>query len=102
MLWLRHRLATTAPIILLAWELPYASGVAPGKTKKTKKTHTQKKKKKKKTKTKKEKMSLSFLFNPCPCVIKTKQSILKDCFRVDCLKMIELHAIEILANNATL
>ena len=75
--------------------------VWPQERQKRQKRHTHKKKKKKK-KTKKERMSLSFLFNPCPCVIKTKQSILKDCFRVDCLKMIELHAIEILANNATL
>ena len=71
--------------------------VWPQERQKRQKRHTHTKKK-----PKKERMSLSFLFNPCPCVIKTKQSILKDCFRVDCLKMIELHAIEILANNATL
>ena len=38
MLWLWHRLAATAPIQLLAWELPYADGVAlKDKKKKTKK-----------------------------------------------------------------
>ena len=36
MLWLGHRLAATAPIPPLAWELPYAAGVA--LKKKTKQT----------------------------------------------------------------
>ena len=39
LLWLWCRLAATAPIRLLAWEPPYATGVA------LEKTHTQKKKK---------------------------------------------------------
>ena len=37
LLWLWHRLAATAPIQPLAWEPPYATGVALEKTKKTKK-----------------------------------------------------------------
>ena len=36
LLWLRCRLAATAPIGPLAWESPYATGAAPKKTKKTK------------------------------------------------------------------
>ena len=38
LLWLRCRLAATAPIQPLAWEPPYAMGAALGKTKKKKKT----------------------------------------------------------------
>ena len=34
LLWLWHRPASTALIQLLAWELPYATGVAPKKKKK--------------------------------------------------------------------
>ena len=34
LLWLWHRLAGTAPIHSLAWELPYATGAALGKKKK--------------------------------------------------------------------
>ena len=45
LLWLWRRLAATAPIRPLAWEPPYATGVALKRTKKTKK-----KKKKKKLK----------------------------------------------------
>ena len=45
LLWLWCRLAATAPIRPLAWEPPYATGVA------LEKTHTQKKKKKKNTHT---------------------------------------------------
>ena len=37
LLWLWHRLAATAPIRPLAWEPPYATGVALEKGKKTKK-----------------------------------------------------------------
>ena len=37
LLWLWHRLAATAPIQPLAWELPYAAGVALKRH-----THTQK------------------------------------------------------------
>jgi len=33
LLWLWHRLAATAPIIPLAWEPPYATGVALEKAK---------------------------------------------------------------------
>ena len=35
-LWLWHRLATTAPIHSLAWELPYATGAAIKRQKKKK------------------------------------------------------------------
>ena len=38
LLWLWHRLAATAPIRPLAWELPYAVGVALEKKKKQNKT----------------------------------------------------------------
>ena len=34
LLWLWHRPAAAAPILFLAWELPYATGVALGKKKK--------------------------------------------------------------------
>ena len=37
LLWLWHRLAATAPIRLLAWESPYATGAALEKTKRQKK-----------------------------------------------------------------
>ena len=37
LLWLWHRLASTAPIRPLAWETPYAAGSGPRKGKKTKK-----------------------------------------------------------------
>ena len=37
LLWLWHRPAATAPIRLLAWEPPYATGVAPEKAKRPKK-----------------------------------------------------------------
>ena len=42
LLWLWHRLAATAPIGSLAWELPYAAGAA------LKRTERQKKKKERK------------------------------------------------------
>ncbi len=57
LLWLWRRLAAIALIRPLAWEPPYAEGVALEKAKR------QKKKKKEK---KKEKLSLMFLrFSPC-------------------------------------
>ena len=37
LLWLWHRLVAIAQISPLAWELPYAAGVALGKTKRQKK-----------------------------------------------------------------
>ena len=42
MLWLWHRLAATAPIQPLAWELPYAAGVAVKKKKKKVQAATEK------------------------------------------------------------
>ena len=36
LLWLWHGPAATAPVRPLAWEIPYAAGVALGKTKKKK------------------------------------------------------------------
>ena len=36
LLWLRRRLAATAPIIPLAWETPYAAGATLKKRQKTK------------------------------------------------------------------
>ena len=42
LLWLRHRLAGTAPIRPLAWEPPYAMGVALEKTTTTKKSKNKK------------------------------------------------------------
>ena len=43
LLWLSHRLASTAPIRPLAWELPYATGAALEKAKRQKaKTKTPK------------------------------------------------------------
>ena len=39
LLWLWHRLAAIAPIRRLAWEPPYAAGVALEKTKRQKKMH---------------------------------------------------------------
>ena len=44
-LWLWYRLAATAPIQSLAWEPPYATGMALKKAKKTKKKKKKKKKK---------------------------------------------------------
>ena len=43
LLWLWHSVAATAPIRLLAWEPPYASGVVQEMAKKTKKTKKKKK-----------------------------------------------------------
>ena len=42
LLWLRHRLAATAPIRPLAWEPPYASGAALEKAKRQKKKKKEK------------------------------------------------------------
>ena len=44
LLWLRCRLAATAPIRPLAWELPYAAGVALEEAKRQKQTNKQQKK----------------------------------------------------------
>ena len=55
LLWLWRRPATTALIRPLAWEPPYAEGVALEKAKKTKKTKKKKKKKKRQKKKKKKK-----------------------------------------------
>ena len=41
LLWLWHRLAAVAPIQPLAWELPYAAGVALKRQKNNKKTNKQ-------------------------------------------------------------
>ena len=57
LLWLRCRLATTALIRPLAWELPYAVGAALKKTEK----------KKKRKKRKKEKCPEEFLELPLNC-----------------------------------
>jgi len=46
LLWLWYRPAATAPIQLLAWEPPYATGAALEKGKKTKKKKKKKEKKK--------------------------------------------------------
>ena len=48
LLWLWHRLADTAPIRLLAWEPPYAKGVALEKAKRQKKKKERKKERKRK------------------------------------------------------
>ena len=42
LLWLWHRLAAVAPIVPLAWEPPYATGVALKKPKKKKKREKKK------------------------------------------------------------
>ena len=55
-LWLWHRLSATAPIRLLAWEPPCATGAAPKRQKDKKK-----KKKKKKERKKRNKCHLSLL-----------------------------------------
>ena len=47
LLWLWHRPASTAPILPLAWEPPYAAGVAPERQKDKKKKKKKKEKKKK-------------------------------------------------------
>ena len=47
LLWLWHRLAATALIQPLAWELPYAVGAALEKTKKKEKEKEKKRKEKK-------------------------------------------------------
>ena len=39
LLWLWHRLAATAPIQPIAWELPYAANAAPQKQSKTEQNH---------------------------------------------------------------
>ena len=49
LLWLWHRPEATGPIRPLAWEPPYAEGVALEKTKKKKKKKKQKTKKQKET-----------------------------------------------------
>jgi len=50
LLWFWRRLAATAPIRPLAWETPYAAGVAQEMAKKTKKKKKKKKKKRKRKK----------------------------------------------------
>ena len=54
LLWLWHRVATVAPVGPLAWELPYAEGIA------LKNRNKQTKKKKKERKRKKEKRKKMF------------------------------------------
>ena len=82
MLWLWHRLAATAPVRPLAWEPPYAIGVALEETKrqKKKKKKTQKKKTpnlkfaKKKKRNKKTKKILNTNKNMLDIITKFKLS----------------------------